>query len=89
MTREQLKAGLARIRKDGFAVDDQENESDVHCVGAIIFEYVGKPIGALSVSEAASQLSCEKARKLGLKLRKATQHISSRMRYTESATTPN
>lgn len=46
---ELLKA-LAEIRKDGFAINMEENADGVMCVGAPIWGPEGKPMAALSIS---------------------------------------
>jgi len=49
-TREALDAELARIRRDGFARDDEEHEEGIHCIGAPVFDHSGSIVAALSVS---------------------------------------
>ncbi len=41
---------LERVRRDGFAVDNEENALGIICVGAPIFASKGTPIAALSIS---------------------------------------
>lgn len=45
----ELKRQLKQVRKDGYAVDHQENQDEVVCVGTAIQKY-GKVFGAISVS---------------------------------------
>lgn len=47
---DQLKRQLDIIRSLGYAVDDEENELGVRCVGASILDFSGKVAGAFSVS---------------------------------------
>ena len=49
-SREALDTRLAQIREQGYALDDEEHEEGVHCIGAPIFDYTGTVIAALSVS---------------------------------------
>ena len=53
------RAELAAIRDCGFAVDDEENEDGVRCVGAPVFGVTGRVVGAISVSAPAFQLPIE------------------------------
>lgn len=47
---EALLAHLATIRARGWAFDDEENATRVRCVGAVVVDHRGEPIGAVSVS---------------------------------------
>ncbi len=49
-TREALNAELERVRELGFALDNEEREEGVHCIGAPIFDYTGAVVATLSVS---------------------------------------
>jgi DNA-binding IclR family transcriptional regulator len=47
---EKLEENLAEIRRNGYAVDDQEHESQVCCVAAPIYNMDKEVVAALSVS---------------------------------------
>jgi IclR family KDG regulon transcriptional repressor len=49
-TRAALSAELARIREQGFGLDDEEHEQGIHCIGAPIFDHTGGVVATLSVS---------------------------------------
>jgi len=49
-TRAALDAELVKIREQGFALDDEEREESLHCIGAPIFDYSGSVVAVLSVS---------------------------------------
>jgi DNA-binding IclR family transcriptional regulator len=55
----QLKQELHAIRLRGYALDDEEEEIGVRCVGAPIFSASGEVIAALSIVGEASQFSEE------------------------------
>jgi IclR family transcriptional regulator, acetate operon repressor len=46
----RLDAELAFIRDRGYAVDDEENEATVRCVGAPLIDLTGRSIGGVSVT---------------------------------------
>lgn len=46
----RLDAELAFIRARGYAVDDEENEATVRCIGAPLVDLSGSPIGGVSVT---------------------------------------
>jgi DNA-binding IclR family transcriptional regulator len=71
-----LDRELERIRTLGFAIDDSENEDDIRCVGAPVFDARGQVIGALSVSAPAFDLSPDDAIALAPAVKAAAQKIS-------------
>lgn len=78
---EALRAELAKVQAQGFALDDQENELGVRCVGAPVFDYSGEVVGAVSVSGPAHRLSREMLLKLGPLVRETALKISRRLGY--------
>lgn len=55
-SREGLAAELAKIRKKGTAVDDEEMAPGLRCVAAPVFDYTDHPRYALSVSGPAMRM---------------------------------
>lgn len=41
---------LARVRAEGYALDNEENELGAYCIGAPVFGLTGSVVGAISVS---------------------------------------
>jgi DNA-binding IclR family transcriptional regulator len=72
----KLRAELAKIRQRGYAVDDRENEPDVRCVAAPIFEHTGTVAAALSVSGLSSRITIARVRELGPLVADAARRIS-------------
>jgi IclR family KDG regulon transcriptional repressor len=54
---EKLKQHLKIIRQQGYAVDDEENEKGIRCVGAPIFNQRGQVIAAISISGPAVRIT--------------------------------
>ena len=50
---EDLLTHLARVRALGYAVDDEENEPGIRCVGAAVFDHTGQVLGGISISTLA------------------------------------
>jgi len=53
----ELKEHLRLVRRQGYAIDDEENEKGIRCVGAPIYNEVGKAVAAVSVSGPAVRVT--------------------------------
>jgi IclR family acetate operon transcriptional repressor len=83
ITSEQaLREELDRIRSQGFAIDNEENEVGIRCVGAPIIDYTGRAIAAMSISGPCDRMDRERCNQLGPLLREATLKISRRKGFT-------
>jgi DNA-binding IclR family transcriptional regulator len=56
-TPEALTRSLDRVRRRGYAIDDEEVETGVRCVGAPILNESGYPMAAVSVSGPTSRIT--------------------------------
>jgi DNA-binding IclR family transcriptional regulator len=56
-TREELATALDRVRRRGYAIDDEEMEIGTRCVGAPILDADKRAIAAVSVSGSANRLA--------------------------------
>ena len=59
-TREALVEELDKVRRQGYAIDDEECESGARCLAAPIYDFTGKIIGGISISGPCGRLSYEK-----------------------------
>jgi DNA-binding IclR family transcriptional regulator len=48
---------LKTVRSQGYAIDEEENEKGIRCVGAPIFDGKGRPVAAISVSGSVFQVT--------------------------------
>lgn len=80
-TAEALKTELEHVKLQGFAVDDQENEMGVRCVGAPIFDYNRNVVAAVSVSGPSSRLTKKRSIEVGPQVSEAALGISKRIGY--------
>jgi len=70
---------LKMIREQGYAVDDEENEEGIRCVGAPVFDYTGKVIGAISVSGPTVTVLQERVENIAKYVMDCAKKISLRM----------
>ncbi|HUH07022.1 MAG TPA: IclR family transcriptional regulator [Egibacteraceae bacterium] len=78
-TEEWLRSTLAEGRERGFAVDDVENEPEIRCIGAPIFDHLGAVSYAISVSGPAHRVTPERVDELGEQVKAAAAEISRRL----------
>ncbi|WP_063819235.1 IclR family transcriptional regulator [Herbidospora cretacea] len=81
LTGNALLAELGVVRDQGFAIDDEENEEGVRCVGLAIKNASGEPVGAFSVSAPAARFSRDDCHRLAPKARAMADDISKRIGY--------
>ena len=62
---DDLFAALRRIRRDGYALDDEEANLGLRCVASAVFNSDGEPLCAISLSAPAARISDERFRRLG------------------------
>jgi len=74
--KETLLSELLQVKKNGFAVDAEENEADITCIAAPVFDYAGKIVGAVSISGLTSWITPQKKEELVLLLKSACKRIS-------------
>lgn len=74
---ESFRAVLNRARRDGFALDDQENELGITCVAIAIPDLLGKVAAAVSISAPSVYMTPERIQSL-VDLLKAVQPELSR-----------
>jgi IclR family transcriptional regulator, KDG regulon repressor len=80
---EALRAELVTVRSQGFAIDNEENEAGIVCVGGPILDYSGKAVAAISISGPCERMNSERAHQLGSLLWESTQRISRRRGFSE------
>jgi DNA-binding IclR family transcriptional regulator len=75
----RLRAELAGVRRRGYAVDDRENEPEVRCVGAPVFNHTDTVVAAISVSGLTSRITAARVRELGPMVAAAASRISRKL----------
>lgn len=79
--RHSLLKDLTDIRDRGYAIDDEENEPNVRCVGAPVRGADGTVIGGISVSGIALMLTLEQAHQLAPLVIDTAERVSCSLGY--------
>lgn len=81
----ELREELERVRERGFAIDDEENEAGVRCIGAPIVDAHGQPLGAISVSAPAGRMTLARAKQTAPGVVRAGKEIARRLGHAPAA----
>lgn len=76
---QRLRTELTKVRSLGFAVDDEEEEIGVRCIGAPVLDVHGRAIAAISISGDTAQIDMTNSSGLCMKVRKAAELLSREM----------
>ena len=85
MSEEELLRDLEKTRRRGYAVDDEEVEEGVRCVGAAILDSTGHPVAAVSVSGPSFRMTVQNVRSIATLLVECVQAISADLGYRQIA----
>jgi DNA-binding IclR family transcriptional regulator len=83
-TLDALEQDLARIRRRGFATDNEEHEEGVACVGTPVFDHRGISVAALSVSGPTTRILNADTADLGALLREHAEAVSTKLGWVTS-----
>jgi DNA-binding IclR family transcriptional regulator len=74
-----LRADLEATRTRGYSIDDVENEEDIRCVGAAVFDHQGKIAASLSISGLSSRVTRARVPELGQLAMQSADEVSGRL----------
>jgi DNA-binding IclR family transcriptional regulator len=75
-TEGELRSSLERVRRRGYAIDDEEIEPGVRCIGAPVFGPAGMPIAAVSISGPVARMTPLRAPGIAEHLLRCCRQIS-------------
>ena len=78
---EEARRRLADVRRDGFAIDDVENEEGIRCVAAPILDHDGLPVAGISISGPEQRVTRDRVPELSLAVRDAALRVSRGLGY--------
>ena len=74
---------LNSIRDKGYAVDNEENELGVRCIGAAVFNMRGEVEGAISISGPTNRILKKNIEEYGIEVKKYANLISKELGYNK------
>ena len=78
-----MKKELEKVRQKGYAVDNEENEPGVRCIGAPVFNRFGKVEGAISISGPTIRVTEDVVERFAKEVVKYASLISKELGYKE------
>jgi len=81
VSKSALKKELMRVRQLGYAVDNEEDEPGVCCLGAPVFDENGKAVAAISVAGTTSQIGTDRIPVLARQVMQAARSMSTRLGF--------
>lgn len=82
-TSQALCENLHQTREQGYALDDEENEIGARCVASAVYNHLGYPVAAISISIPLPRFPRERIDDLGQQVRRTAQKISRALGYVE------
>ncbi len=79
--KEELQEHLRRVRRVGFAVDDEEMSEGIRCVAAPILDHTGLAVAAISATGPAFRVSRGELDRLTAEVTSAARMVSSELGY--------
>jgi len=73
---------LQRVRQDGYAVDNEENEVGGRCIAAPVMDYTGRPIAAISISIPLQRIPLEQIPVFGSQICETARKISDQLGFS-------
>jgi IclR family acetate operon transcriptional repressor len=67
---------LGKVRRQGYAIDDEEACMGLRCIAAVVFNDCGEPLAAISVSGMTSRLTDDRLAALGQTVREVAAELT-------------
>jgi DNA-binding IclR family transcriptional regulator len=86
---QRLKEELARTRALGYAMDDEEEEIGVRCIGAPVRNWDGHVVAAVSVTGSTSRINAETLEQIAGQVKQTALGISRQLGFTGDRAAPS
>ena len=81
--RREFISHLKQVRRQGWAMDDEEYEKGHRCIGAAVYDYRGQPIAAISASGSVNVLTDDRLNETADRVKVWAAQLSRRLGYSE------
>ena len=81
ISRSPLRRELMLVKQAGYALDNEEDEPGVCCIGAPVFDENGNAVAAISVAGTTNQIGADRVPILARQVKRAARAISLRLGY--------
>jgi DNA-binding IclR family transcriptional regulator len=85
---QQLESELNRVRRQGYATDDEEYETHIRCIAGPLWDHAGHVRAAFSITGPAARMTKTRLRQLAPLVIKLSKDVSERMGYDPLAAPP-
>ncbi len=76
-----LEGELKLVRKQGYAIDNEEHEAHIKCIAGPVLDESGRAVAAFSVTGPAARMDRQRLREFAALVREASQTISRSLGY--------
>lgn len=73
---EALKRHLKQVRKQGWALDDQEDEQNIRCIGAPVRNIKGEVVAAVTICGLSSEMNGDRRKNLPGQVKETARQLS-------------
>lgn len=73
---EEMLKVLDKVKENGYALDDEENEKGVRCIAACLYGYQNEVKYAFSISGPTSRMTRERVKELAVDVKKVQEELS-------------
>jgi DNA-binding IclR family transcriptional regulator len=84
-TLDELDAELARVRRLGYAFDDEELHPGVRCIAAPVRDHDGRVVAAFGLSSPAVRLTRDRIPDMAVQICESAEAISAQLGYVQHA----
>lgn len=77
----QMQEVLEEVKKNGYALDDEENEKGVRCIAACLYGHQKEVKYAFSISGPTSRMTRDHVKELAVDVRKVQEELSRELGY--------